>query len=66
MLIRAGSVLRTNKVALSALGQNILRNVVKKVDNAKITSYATISGRNNTKLTFLCLVWYLFVNLRPK
>jgi hypothetical protein len=32
------------KVALSALGEILLRNVVKKVDNAKITSnqpYAT-------------------------
>ena len=33
---------RTKKVALSALGENLLRKVVKKVDNAKITTYATI------------------------
>ena len=30
------------KVALSALGEILLRKVVKKVDNAKIRSYATI------------------------
>jgi hypothetical protein len=30
------------KVALSALGENLLQKVVKKVDNAKITSNATI------------------------
>ncbi len=29
---------RTKKVALSALGENLLRNVVQKVDNAKITT----------------------------
>ncbi len=50
------------KVALSALGANLPRKVVKKVDNAKITTYATIKGRNNTKSAFECLVWYLFVN----
>jgi hypothetical protein len=32
------AVWRTKKVALSALGEILLRNVVKKVDNAKITS----------------------------
>jgi hypothetical protein len=30
------------KVALSALGEILLRKALKKVDNAKITSYATI------------------------
>ena len=30
------------KVALSAVGEILLRKVVKKVDNAKITSNATI------------------------
>jgi hypothetical protein len=37
-----GSSVANKKVALSALGEILLRNVVKKVDNAKITSYATI------------------------
>ena len=44
-----GTIVANKKVALSALGENLLRKVVKKVDNAKITTYATTSGRNNTK-----------------
>ncbi len=38
----------------------------EKIDNAKITPNATISGRNNTKLTFVCGVWHLFVNLKTQ
>jgi hypothetical protein len=38
----------------------------EKVDNAKITTYATISGRNNTKWSLVCLVWYLFVNSKTQ
>ena len=36
------TIVENKKVALSALGENMLRKVVKKVDNAKITTYATI------------------------
>ena len=37
-------IVANKKVALSALGENLLLKVVKKVDNAKIATYATISG----------------------
>ncbi len=36
--IHVKSLWRTKKVALSALGENLLRKVVEKVDNAKITT----------------------------
>ena len=43
MVATCGAIIVANKkVALSALGENLLRKVVKKVDNAKITTYATI------------------------
>jgi hypothetical protein len=60
----ACNALWRTKCRTFSLGENLLRNVVKKVDNAK--TYATISGRTDTKWSLVCLVWYLFVNFKTQ
>ncbi len=41
-ILMVNLIVANKKVARSALGENLHRKVVKKVDNAKITTYATI------------------------